>query len=153
MKTVLICVGVLLVLVYMLGAEKKDERPRTTATQEPPTAPVAPKEPPIPVTSSQLFADYDGNEVSADDHYKNRSLLVTGAIRSIDKDFMDKMILRLAGGRSSFETVDAEMVDSEKQTVSGLHKGAIVAVACVGHGMIVRSPMLHECRVHSVVMQ
>jgi hypothetical protein len=38
----------------------------------------------VVVTNSQLFSDYQSNEVSADNKYKGKKLLVTGTVASIE---------------------------------------------------------------------
>ncbi len=67
----------------------------TRRTPEPET-----KEPPIPkpisVSAKQLFADYQANEVRADDRYKGRALLVSGRVDSIGKDLgTDAVVVHL----------------------------------------------------------
>ena len=39
----------------------------------------------VQVTAAALFHAYEANEVSADEQYKGKKLLVTGAVASIDK--------------------------------------------------------------------
>lgn len=122
----------------------------TTArpADEPQTAP-APESPPIEVSAQRLFADYDANEVSADSQYKGQTLMVTGKVTSIGKDFLDKVIVVFAGG-GMFGGVHAYMMPSEKNVVSSLRKGQTLKVSCLGHGMIMKSPMLHDCRIEQI---
>src|SRR5215475_2126109 len=40
----------------------------------------------IEVTAKQYDADYDANEVSADNKYKGKKIKITGRIESIEKD-------------------------------------------------------------------
>lgn len=96
------------------------------------------------VTAAQLFAGYEANEVSADERYKGKALLVTGKIASIDKDFTDGIVLRLSTS-NPFQTVDANLEDSEKPKAGRLAKGETVRVQCEGNGMVIGSPQLGDC--------
>jgi hypothetical protein len=98
---------------------------------------------PIGIPASKLYEAYDANEVSADDKYKNRLLVVGGLVKSIDKDFRDDIIVRLAGNR--FSTVDAYIIESEKAKSAALVKGQEVFVLCRCDGRMVGSPILKGC--------
>ena len=43
----------------------------------------------IKVTASQLYTDYEANEVAADAKYKDKNVEISGTISSIGKDLMD----------------------------------------------------------------
>lgn len=43
----------------------------------------------IKVTASQLYSDYEANEVAANAKYKDKKVEITGAISGIGKDLMD----------------------------------------------------------------
>ena len=73
--------------------------------------------PPLEVDAMQLWRDYDANEVSADNMYKDRSLAVTGRVASIDKDFLDNIIIHLRSPNQFMHT-RATMEDSEKRAAS-----------------------------------
>lgn len=44
----------------------------------------------LQVTATELFNAYDSNEAAAQQRYGDRDLLVSGTVKSIDLDFMDK---------------------------------------------------------------
>lgn len=121
-----------------IEAEPQHEEPA-------PAAPVVEEVEPVKVTALQLWKDYDGNEVSADAQYKDKPLLVTGKVGSIDKDFMGDVVLKLIA-TSRWEDVHAELEDGEASTAAGLSKGASVTLRCTGGGRIIGSPMLKDCR-------
>ncbi|WP_433867486.1 OB-fold protein [Ralstonia wenshanensis] len=101
-------------------------------------------EPPLPVKADALFRAYDDNEVAADQKYKGKSLLVTGTVQSIDKDFTDSIVVKLASG-NPFMAVHAYLDDQHAAMAASLKKGAKVAWVCTGAGRLVGSPVLHDC--------
>lgn len=97
------------------------------------------------VDAVRLWQDYDANEVAADNLYKGKMLAVSGTVRSIDKDFLDNIVIRLATP-NQFMSVMATMEDYESGKAASLSKGQAVAVVCKGAGMIIGAPVLHGCR-------
>jgi hypothetical protein len=101
--------------------------------------------PPIYITGRELYAAYDANEVSADSNYKGHWLIITGLVVSIDKNFMDDIIVRFAGGSYDWRNVMAYISEAETVQAGRLSKGDVVKVLCVGGGMIIHSPVLRDC--------
>ena len=54
-----------------------------------------PVEKPIEVPNTQLWNEYEANEVAADEKYKGKRLLVAGVVDSIDKDVFNNVVLHL----------------------------------------------------------
>ena len=125
------------------GAGSTTSGSTASAASEPAAAPVA-TAPPIEVSARKLFKEYDANEVSADDSYKGKRLRVTGTVQSIDKDFMNHVMIRLGTG-NQFIPVDARMEDSEKSNAARLTKGTTVTLICTGHGRTIGRPQLKDC--------
>ncbi len=117
--------------------------PGPVTSPEEPEAPVV-KTPDMDVSASQLQKDYKANEVAADNKYKGKLLRVTGTVESIDKDFLDNVVLKLGTG-DMFAEVHATLEDSEKPKAAELSKGKRVRVVCTGGGMVMMSPMLRAC--------
>lgn len=93
----------------------------------------------------KLWRDYDANEVLADETYKDKKLLVTGRVKSIDKDFLNDIVLQLQSP-NEFMSTHATLEDSEKAAAAQLRKGATVTLECIGRGLVIGSPMLDDCR-------
>lgn len=104
----------------------------------------APAIPAIGISARALWDDYQANEVSADNVYKGRDLAVTGTVSSIDKDFANDIVVKLATP-NMFQHVQAEMKKSEAGAAAGLSKGQQVTVLCKGKGLIIGTPMLDDC--------
>lgn len=113
-----------------------------------PSMPVAaaapPPAPPIEIDARALYAAYDDNEVAADNQYKGRRLQVTGMVASIDKDFLDNIVVWLKTG-NDFGKVMAKMDKSAAGQAARLSKRTRVALACEGNGRVMSSPTLSDC--------
>jgi hypothetical protein len=100
----------------------------------------------IAVDAPELWRAYNANEVAADEKYKGKALLVAGEITSIDKDFLDNIVLRLKAP-NEFMSTNAYMNEADKKFVVQLRKGHILKVRCTGGGMTLGSPVLRDCSI------
>lgn len=100
----------------------------------------------IPIAAPALFAEYRANEVAADRKFKGRYLAVTGRIAEISKDFMGGVFLALRTS-NQFQSVHANLADSEHDRAAQLKRGQGIMVLCKGGGMTIGSPVLEECRI------
>lgn len=124
-------------------------RPAVAAPTEAPVAhrdpaPPTPKGPDLTVDAVKLWKDYDANEVAADGIYKGKILQVTGTVASIDKDFMDDIVLHLKSP-NQFENTMATLKKSEMSKAAALSKGSQVTLLCKGKGRLLGSPALDDC--------
>jgi tRNA_anti-like len=138
-------IGIAVVLVAVVGIAMGSGPSSAPPNAAPAAQATAPKQAPIQVLATTLFEAYAANEVSADDKYRGRVLIVDGTVESIDKDFRDDIVVRLAGDR--FSTVDAYLMDDDKPLAAGLTKGQSLRIFCVGFGRSVGSPILKACRI------
>ena len=88
-----------LFVLFVIGSIFGKNDPPVQQTAAPPTPP------PIEITSEHLYKEYDANEVAADQLYKNRTLKVSGTVRSINKAIGDAPYVNLATGRWSHQVV------------------------------------------------
>ena len=116
--------------------------PASSSAAPPASAP--PPAPPIAITARQLFAEYEANEVAADEKYKGKHLLVTGKVQSIDKDFLDNIVVHIRTS-NEFSAAMATLESSEKRSAAQLSKGQAISVLCTGSGRIIGSPSLSDC--------
>jgi hypothetical protein len=100
--------------------------------------------PALSVSAPKLFADYQANEVQADNIYKGKRLAVRGMVMEIRKDFMNSIVLAL-GSTNEFMPVDAHLEEDESSKAAALHKWDVVNLICDGDGMVVGSPQLRNC--------
>jgi TonB family protein len=140
----LLIVGIIFigVLVSHPGSRGTDETNATTAAQT------------ISVSAPKLWADYQANEVAADNVYKGRELIVEGQVASINKDVVDDAYVLLST-YNEFESVHAELNSQYEPQAASLQIGQIITVRCEGGGMILASPFLKDCSIqpHAPPMQ
>lgn len=107
----------------------------------------APIRPVATVSAVELWRQYEANEVAADNYYKGRVFRVKGTVSSIDKDFMDNVVLHLESPNEFMQTM-ATMKDSKNSpntAAASLRRGQRVTLVCVVKGRIVGSPVLDDC--------
>jgi tRNA_anti-like len=130
----------------IVGSEPEPSWKRAGLSGPVPAEPPPSPSPPLAVTAQALHSAYDQNEVSADQKYKGKRLVVEGVIRSIDKDMFDNVVLVLAAG-DMFAGVHATLTRAEAPKAAELKKRQRVEVECVGSGKIINSAMLKDCAI------
>jgi hypothetical protein len=117
-----------------LGSSTPATAPSTSSSTAPSgDSTPTPKVQLLQVTAREYQADFDANEVAADDKYKDKKLLMSGKVKSIEKDFSGEAYLTLvAGGEglASFTGVQAHLKDEAVQQASRLGKGQSVTLVC-----------------------
>ena len=99
------------------------------------------------VPDEEILKTYSENEVRGDKYYKNKNLVVSGTIKSIDSGIGDEpYIIFTTKDRYSFSAVQAHFVKDEHDKLIELNKGQKIEISCVGGGEIAGSPMLKQCR-------
>jgi ribosomal protein L40E len=123
-----------------------------TPPHQPETAPAWPKTaaaPAIPkassqVTASELWAAYARDAAEADRDFRDKAVVVTGVVRSLERDYEGSMVARLATG-DAFETVNAKLATRTDPSLVGVLKGRSVSLLCVGRGALMGAPQLGGC--------
>lgn len=103
------------------------------------------------VTAMQLFSTYHANEVAADDRFKNKSVVISGLVASINKDVLDNGYLVLRDG-DPLEGVHAQLTDETMKYSGRLSRGDEITLTCTGAGMVLGSPILKSCEAVPVVL-
>jgi hypothetical protein len=127
------------------------EAARPDAAEKPAAPPSATDAPEAAdaVTAGRLFADYEENEVSADNKYRGKLLEVTGVIKKISKDFLDKPYVELlTGDRYGLKEVWAYFDD--EGLLGKLRKGEKLVLRCRGSGATMSTPMLKSCTLEHI---
>ena len=82
----------------------------------------------VEITSKDLSAEYDKNEIAADNKFKGKTVKVTGKVEDIGKDFMDEVYITLEG-QDIFQGVQVYFKNSgEEETAATLEKGQDVTI-------------------------
>jgi hypothetical protein len=96
------------------------------------------------VTAAELWAAYGRDPAQADRQFRDKSVVVTGIVRSIERNYEGDLVARLSTG-DAFETVNARLATRNDPTMIGVVKGKTVSLLCVGRGALVGSPQLGGC--------
>jgi hypothetical protein len=96
---------------------------------------------PVAVSAEEYSKQYDANEVSADQSFKGKTLLITGRVTSISKDFTDKVYIELRG-KDEFSSVWVYLKDVGIS--AKLQKGMTVSFTGTGNGMTAGTPMVDD---------
>lgn len=111
---------------------------RTTARPQTTAAPVQ------SVTASELYADYDANEVAADQKWKGRTVAISGTVENIGRDIVDEPYVTLEGG--DFWSVQCFFAD--ESGLAALSSGETVVLIGVVDGMALGTNVIVEdCRI------
>ncbi|HMR83963.1 MAG TPA: hypothetical protein PKE30_12565 [Niabella sp.] len=145
-KTWIIIAGVLLAL-FIIGSIPGDDKNKPAASTASTPAEISepteqPQIPVIEVTAKQLVADYNANEVSADNKYKGKQLKITGVVESINKDFTNDIYLIIKGGDELFSDVHAYFDDAE--AAAKISKGQKITFTGVGSGFTIKDVIIKE---------
>jgi len=96
----------------------------------------------VDVTAHELYDDYKANEITANARYKGKPLLISGTVRAIQSDFMDKPVIQLAAGDFATVTISGLSIAE----ASELTKGARIQAACIGNGEVLSFPATRDCK-------
>lgn len=96
------------------------------------------------ISAKYLYANYEANEVSADQNFKNKTFYVTGVVKEIKKDFMDDIYVTLKTGQM-FSYINCYL-DDEK-TAANLKKGQRVTFRGKCKGMVVTLITIKDCEI------
>ena len=121
MRTLLNVLSVVILAAFAMMAAGSLESEESTERQ------VANQTPDLTVSAVRLYADYDSNEVAADQKYKGKTLLVSGTVNDIGKDIMGTMYVTLVG-HGVIGQVQCFFAKSHAGELAGLSKGMSVSV-------------------------
>ena len=96
------------------------------------------------VTATDLWMTYSRDAVAADHLYREHPVMVTGTVRSVERNYEGDMVVRLGTG-DAFETVNATLATRNDPVLATLTKGRPVSLLCVGRGTLMGAPLLASC--------
>ncbi len=95
------------------------------------------------VTASELYRAYEANEVSADQQYKGKRLLITGAVENIGKDVMDNPYVALK--IDFLKGVNCYFDDENNKVLSQLNKGQKIQIIGTCAGLTLTDVVVKDC--------
>ncbi len=96
-------------------------------------------------TATELFSDYEENEVNTDEKIKGKIVEISGSVQSIDKDFTDSIIIKIKTS-NQFMPAHLRVDDSQKQNAMTLNRGDEVTLRCQKVSRIMGSPSGRDCK-------
>jgi hypothetical protein len=96
------------------------------------------------VTATELWMSYSRDAAAANHVYRDHSVMVTGTVRSIDRNYEGDMVVRLGTG-DAFDSVNATLATRNDPVLGTLAKGRSVSLLCVGRGALMGAPLLAGC--------
>jgi hypothetical protein len=99
----------------------------------------------LETTAEQYDADYDANEVAADQKYDGKKILLTAVVDSINKDFNGDAYLVLKAN-NPLMGVHAELNERGKAGASALAKGTTIYLVCDSGTRIIGSAVARNCQ-------
>lgn len=127
--------AIIVIVLYVIGSSAGNKGDNgQPAAQEPAkqeaqqTKPV--EEAAIKVTASQLYSDYEANEVAADAKYKDKKVEITGTISSIGKDLMDTpYVVLVVSPNNPVFSVQCMFDKSEQSKLASLSKDSKIVLS------------------------
>jgi hypothetical protein len=98
------------------------------------------------VEASELWMAYHRGASEADRRFKDRPLLVAGTVRSVERDFEGRMVVRFSTG-DALEAVNARLALRNDPGALAIVKGRRATLACIGKGALIGAPLLGDCAV------
>jgi uncharacterized protein YcfL len=98
----------------------------------------------LAVDARTFEADYDANELAGDAKYKNKRFLLSGTIRSIEKDFTDRGYLVLAS--DNLLGVQAHLSERGMAGAASLKKGLKIFLVCQSSDRVVGTEIAGDCQ-------
>jgi len=95
-------------------------------------------------TAIQLYNDYHDNETATDQRINGMPVVVSGTIASIEWDFQDSFLVRLATPNHLLNA-NMKMEDSEEPAAHKLSKGMPIDITCKTVMRLVGSPYGDHC--------
>ncbi len=96
------------------------------------------------VTAKELQRNYAANEARGDKTYKDKDIVITGVVSSIDSSFGDIPIVTLKTNEM-FNSVHVRFKSQYRDVAIDLNKNEKVTFLCKGDGVIIGSPTVSSC--------
>jgi hypothetical protein len=117
----------------IIGSENDTTAPPATSTN----STSSPAQEVIQVSASDLVSAYRGNEIGADNKYKDNIVQITGVVSGIGKDIFDTPYITLgAGARNQHREVQAYFDDSMNNQLGQLKRGSSLTITCRVKGLM-----------------
>src|SRR5262245_47847617 len=135
MRTAMRCLALLLTVALVGGCNK----PKPSAAEEP-IKPVA------TLTAEELLAEYQKNEIGADQKYKEKPVQVTGTVSEVQKDVLGRYYVGLGTAQENeMFDVMCYLDKSAEEDAGKLKKGDKVTIMGLCQGKTLKVLNLKRC--------
>jgi len=86
----------------------------------------------IATTSNAIQKEYERNEVAGDQKFRNKTILVSSQVTSIDRSVGDNYFIGMNGGSNPYINPKARVADGYTDFLAKLNKGERILLACKG---------------------
>jgi ribosomal protein L40E len=117
-----------------------------TAEQPAPGSPRAGTAAGARLTAADLWLEYARDPAGADRRFRDRPVVVSGTVRSIERDFDGRLMIRLSTG-GGIDTVNAKLAMRDDPAIAMVGKGRALSLGCIGRGALIGAPLLGSCSV------
>lgn len=100
----------------------------------------------VQISAIALHKEFEANGVATEEKYKDKILVVTGTIYSIDRDILDTPFVTLQSDNPYITAVQCMFAEKEVSAISTLTKGETVIVEGELAGDLFH-PLLNHCKV------
>ncbi len=99
------------------------------------------------ISCGNLYDEFQANEVRTIRNYKDKEVVITGTVTSIDADFNDNAIIVLGTGKNDFGISSCRLSPNKKNQdfAYNLEKGQSVRLRCNDINEMVGSPTAENC--------
>ncbi len=97
----------------------------------------------LEISAADLWSAYSRDRGAADHSYRDRSMTVTGTVRSVDRNYEGDMVVRFTTP-DPLDTVNAVLASRNDPALT---KGRTISLLCVGRGALMGAPQLGSCYV------
>jgi hypothetical protein len=101
------------------------------------------------VDVTDLYREYEMDEAAANRKYKGKELLISGAVRYVDRDVAGTLFLTLRGN-DLFSSVQCYFNDESASKLASLRPGDVVEIRGRCTGLVI-NVLLKECAITKVV--
>jgi hypothetical protein len=99
----------------------------------------------IKTSANELFKSYHENEISADDIYRNKKVILSGIIADINRGVGEQYYIRFVLP-DQFSSISAFFYTEYKEELAKLKRNQHYRVFCICDGMLMGSPTLKQCK-------
>ena len=99
----------------------------------------------VATNSNAVQKEYERNEVAGDQKFRNKTILVSSTVKSIDRSVGESYFIGMNGGSNPYINPKAQMADGYTEFLGNLNKGQKIFLACKGNGMLMGSAMFNKC--------